>query len=178
MLVRDLIEDYHDWMCDLMRINLPEHRKYGRLLHELDCKEFIFSHPLDKNRDLDGYLLREEFLFDNGYDQKDIWDGPRSVLEVLVALSKRIETEITGDLGNDKIERWFWVMIKNLGLDIYTDDNYDQEEVNRILDVWLQRRFKSNGKGGLFPLKKTTQDQRDIDIWYQMQLYLDEEWTF
>ena len=178
MLTKSLIDDYHDWMCDLMCMDLPMHRNYQLLMQDLDCKEFIFSHPLDKNRDLDGYFLRKEYLSCNGYSEQEVWEGPRSVLEVLVALSIRMETEITGDLGNDHIEKWFWVMIKNLGLDYFTDDNYDHREVDRILDIWLQRRYKSNGKNGIFPLKKSTMDQRDIDIWYQMQLYLDENWEY
>ena len=179
MLVRTIMDEYHEWMCDLMRINLPEHRRYRRLLRQLDDKEFIFSNYLDKNRDLDGYFLREEFLFDHGYDvRRDIWEGPRSCLEVLVALSKRIETEITGELGNDHIERWFWVMLENLGLLRYAEGRYDSEKVDEILDVWLCRKFESNGHGSIFPLEKVTLDQREIDIWYQMQLYLDEKWEY
>ena len=178
MHVRSIVSDYHDWMCDLMCMNLPEHRNYQLLMHDLDCKPFIFFHPLDKNRELDGHFLRDDYFKETGCDPYELDRRPISVLEALVALSIRIETEITGDLGNDHIEKWFWVMIKNLGLDFYSDDNYDPGEVDRILDIWLCRKFKSNGHGGVFPLKKVTQDQRDIDIWYQMQLYLDENWQY
>ena len=178
MIMRSITYDYHDWMCNLMNTNLPAHRNYQLLLRDLDNKPFIVVHPLDKNRELDGHFLREDYLAEMGRDPRDIWEDTSSVLEVLVSMSIRIETEITGELGNDHIEKWFWVMIKNLGLDFYTDDNYNSREVDNILDIWLCRKFKSNGHGSIFPLKKVTQDQRDLDIWYQMQLYLNENWQF
>lgn len=145
----------------------------------LNNKDFYYSEYLDKNRELDGYLLRQEFLFDNGYDiEKDIWDTPVTVLEVLVAMSKRIETEITGDLGNDHIEKWFWVMIGNLGLNLYVDERYDDNKINEILDIWLMREFDRDGTGSIFPLKNCPNDITKTDMWYQMQLYLSENYQF
>ena len=157
------MDNYHEWLCDIVRIDLPEHRRYRHLLADLDRKEFTYIHPMDKNRVSDGLELRSEF--------EDRFlatvDGPVSCLEVLIALSRRIEIEIMGEPGNDHYEKWFWIMIKNLELDEFTDDNYDQGFVNEKLDIWLRRKFKSNGKGSIFPTYKTGNDQRDIDIWYQ-----------
>lgn len=176
MYGRATVDNYHAWMCDLMGIDLPEYRNYQLLLDKLDRREFYFSNYLDKNRELDGHFLRDEYMDACGYRAGR--EGTSSVLEVLVALSIRIETEITGDLGNDHVERWFWVMIKNLGLDIYTDSNYEPDEVDDILDIWLDRKYKKNGKGSIFLTTKTDIDFREIDIWYQMQLYLDENWQY
>lgn len=161
LMMQEIVEDYHFWLCDLMRVDLPEHRNYTKLLRDLDLKEFIWLHPMDENRDIDAFDLRKEFFFDNGYDVSDVFTGPRSCLEVLVAFSRRIEIEIMGEPGNDHIERWFWIMISNLGLDEFDDDHYNHGLVEHILDVWLTRKYKSNGKNGIFPLKKPT-DRKSV----------------
>ena len=172
----EIAEDYHEWLCDMMCANLPEHRNYTELLYDLDEKEFIWSHPMDENRDADALALRKEYFFDNGYDLRDMVLSPRSCLEVLVAFSRRIEIEIMGEPGDDHIERWFWIMLDNLKLLEFDDDHYDHGFVIHKLDIWLTRKFTSSGKNGIFPLKKPTSDQRDIDIWYQMQAYLTENY--
>ena len=137
MLMQDIILDYHEWICEMMRMDLPEHRDYYRLMQDLDRKEFIWSHPMDENRDVDALNMRKEYYFDNGYDISEVFEGPRSVLEVLAALSRRIEIEIMGEPGNDHIERWFWIMLDNLGLLDARDDCYDHYYVEQKLDIWL-----------------------------------------
>lgn len=182
MLIQEIVLDYHEWLCEMMRVDLPEHRNYTRLLEDLDRREFIWQHPMDENRDGDAFALRKEYYFDNGYDISDVFEGPRSVLEVLAALSRRIEIEIMGEPGNDHIEKWFWIMLSNLGLDAFSDDRYDHFEVEHILDIWLNRRYDSRGKGSIFPVKKwqtkLTSDFKDLDMWYQMQAYLNENYQF
>lgn len=173
-----LLSDYHNWMCDKMRTNLPEHRNYTLLLTHLDDKAFIFTHPLDENREIDGKYLRQEFLDEEGLGRDLFWEGDASILEVLVAMSIRIETEITGEIGNDHIERWFWVMIHNLGLDKFRDDRYDERKIDEILDNWLEKGHGPNSKFTIFPLKKSKTNRDDIDMWYQMQLYLAENYTY
>lgn len=172
-----VISDYHLWLLEMMRIDLPEHSHYYKLMDDLDKKEFTWINDMDENRDMDAFELRKEYYFDNGYDVRDVFTGPRSVLEVLVALSRRIEIEITGEPGNDHIEKWFWEMLKNLGV-LIDDDIYDHEFVDRKLDIWLERRFNFDGRDGIFPLKTASFDQRKTDIWYQMQNYLMENYEF
>lgn len=174
----DICLDYHEWICELMCANLPEHSNYRNLLLDLDEKEFIWSHPMDENRDIDGLTLRKEYYFDNGMDVRDVPISPRSCLEVLAAFSRRIELEVMGEPGDDHIEKWFWIMLDNLGLLEFDDDHYNHGLVVHILDVWLVRNINSKGQNGIFPLKKTTKDQRDVEMWYQMQAYLMENYPF
>ena len=155
---RTLQEEYYDFLLDIIGFDLPEHRKCSKLLEDLNDKEFFWVHPMDENRDIDALYLRKEFLVETGRDSSEIWDDPRSCLEVLVAFSRRIEIEITGEPGNDDLGRWFWVMLNNLDI-IYEDDHYDHGLVQFKLDVWLARKFDKNGKYGIFPLKKVTNDQ-------------------
>lgn len=178
MTIHNLLAEYHDWMLDKMQANLPEHRNHSLLLSQLDNTSFVVVNPYDENRELDAHFLRQQFLREENIDERCIWGERASVLEVLVAMSIRIETEITGEVDNDHLERWFWVILENLGLNMYDDDRYDRAKINGILDIWMSRKYKKDGKNGAFPLRKTSLDQREIDLWYQMQLYLTENWHF
>lgn len=165
--------DYHNWLCNLMRADLPEHRDYNLLLNQLDETEFTWTVFMDKNRYADALSLREEYFEETGVKVS----GMVSCMEVLAALSKRIEIHIMGEPGNDHIERWFWIMLENLGV-LIRDYRYDPMLVEHKLSIWLDRKFDKNGNGGLFPLRKSGNSQRDVDIWYQMQAYLNENYTF
>ena len=44
--------------------------------------------------------------------------------------------------------------------------------INEAFQMINERSYAFDGYGGLFPLRKPHQDQRNIEIWYQMQAYL------
>ena len=167
------MDDYYIWLKNVLKCALPEHRRYSKLLLTLHSTPFRWTLYMDKNRMMDAYVLRDDFTQDSGNHIL----GPVSCLEVLVALSRRIEVEIMGEPGNDHYDRWFWIMMENLGV-LLEDDIYDERFVSRKLDIWLDRLFDKNGNGSIFPLKKVTSDQREVDIWYQMQAYLNENYAF
>ena len=129
---------------------------------------------MDENRAIDAVSLRQEFLFDSGYSTKiDLWDDKSNVLEVLLAFSRRIEIEIMGTPGDDHLERWFWEMIGNLGLleaGIYDD----KSKIDKILEIWMDRKFSKQGKGNIFLTHKTDTDLREVEFWWQMQRYMSE----
>jgi hypothetical protein len=69
-------------------------------------------------------------------------------------------------------------MVENLDLMRFADDVYLQSDgkhiITMVLDVLLQRTYTNKGVGGLFPLKRSKNDQRKVEIWYQLQEYLAE----
>lgn len=142
-------------------------------------REFCYSIDLDGNRASDGVDLRYRFGDDNGYLQAVIADildvRGSSILEMMVALCIRCEESIMDDpdIGN-RTTKWFFDMIDSLGLSDMTDENFDEDRVNYILDVFLDREYEPNGKGGLFTLKHPRHDMRNAEIWYQCMWYLDE----
>lgn len=180
--LEDIVNEYNYWILDLMEANLPEHRKYSKLLEELSYIEYKWCIPLDENRDIDAVDLRKEYLAEKNMDFISLREAfcayPRSVLEVMAALSRRIEIEITGEPGNDHVERWFWDMIDNLCLLEFDDLHFNRRLVDKKIDIWLSREFNWDGKFSAFPLKNCQIDQRKIDIYYQMQLYLAENYVF
>ena len=164
---------YFRWLCDI--VFCPD--DYAPLLHELYMIPFYWSLPLDSNRASDGLKLRHEYIqdYDIYTEQED--DNPCSVLEVLVGLCIRCETDIMGEPGNDHPERWFWEMVHNLGLSGITSRNFDYQRIDNVVDGWVSRHFRRDGYGSPFPLKRAFRDQRKIQMWDQLQDYLTENYS-
>lgn len=142
---------------------------YWKLLRQLYCKEFVWIIPNDDNRAEDGKDLRLEFVESEGIDVDHEWMNMTcSMLELLIGLSRRLSFEAEGEPRG-----WFWHMIENLGFEIYNDNSlYPEGEIDRRLDELIWRLYKRNGSGGLFPLKRPPEDQRNVEIWYQLSAYL------
>lgn len=145
-------------------------RTYWSLFKILYKKDFSWTILNDDNRVADGIQLRDEFLDAEHIDRVDPnWmDLPCSFLELLIALSRRLAFLTEGE-----VKDWFWHFLQVLELYTYTDNRQiPEEEVDDILDDVIWRRYRRDGQGGLFPLKHPKQDQRDVELWYQMNAYL------
>lgn len=170
---------YYHWLLDKVGATNTPYINYLLLLQTLHKRDYIWVVPGDANRVQDAYSLRSEFCLLNG-----VWppvdengDIPAaSVLEVLTALSYRCENDIMGEPGIEHPARWFWIIIKNLNLMQCTDDHFDTSYVNQQLDIWLEHRYKRNGQGGPFPLRKPDGDQRKKELWQQMSEFLNENY--
>lgn len=174
-------DEYYLWLYNLIKFGEEDRDSYSILTKRLHSIEFTWSVPNDDNRVLDGVQLRNTFIdeSDIGYYERWVLDGPCSVLEMLVGLSIRIN-DIMADAGDDGfLGRWFWDMIRNLGLIEFTDYNYYMKgghfAVSNTILKLVERTYTPNGRGGLFPLKRAKQDQREIEIWYQLHAYLHEQ---
>lgn len=180
-MTRDsLNNEYFNWMYKLV-FNSKYYKKlsYYKLLKHLHTIEFTYTIPMDGNRADDGIDLRYRFGEENKYEDyiiaKYLDDRPSSVLEMLIALAIRCEEHIMDDPDiGDRTGQWFWNMIVSLGLGLMDDNKFDKNYVNDIVVRFLNREYSSDGKGGLFTLKENIHDLRQVDIWYQMCWYLDE----
>lgn len=157
----------------------PPARNYGALLNFMYNMEFEYIIPLDENRAYDGLNLRYLFSTEAPYNYNDILDAldePCSILEMIIGLAHRIETDITCEPdGIDRTSEWFWQMISSLGLEDMTDSNFDSDKVIDILRCFLNRRYSPNGQGGLFTVNNYDGDMRDVEIWYQANIWLNEK---
>lgn len=176
-----LDELYFVWLYDQVgdsKVKSPT-RTYWRLLKLLFIKEFVWFVPNDDNRIEDGKDLRYEFVEKTGLkdvDQNWIQLGC-SVLELMIALSRRLAFEAEGEPRG-----WFWTLMENIGLGGYSDDHmrradygylrWSEKSVDEILDRVLWRTYNSDGSGGFFPLNHPKEDQRNIELWYQLSAYL------
>lgn len=164
--------DYFKWLYGI--VNSRKGESYRKLLLYLNDVEFIPIVPMDSNREGDGITLRLKFLRSKGYSD-DALMKPCSILEMMIALAYRCETDIMYDPEyGDRTAYWFWCMIDSLGLSDMSDDNFRPLEVGNIINTFLDRQYKRNGEGGLFTIHDNSKDMRKTDIWYQMCYFLDE----
>lgn len=156
---------------------------YWRLIRRLYSKEYYWIVKNDANRCEDGLFLRQVFAESLGYDLEKVRseiDMPCSVLEMMVAFANRIEKDVMWEPDKgDRTAFWFWKMLANAGVDPtrYSDEYFNGEtmvELNSMLDRVLSRRYTRDGKGGFFPLANNKKDQRRVELWYQMQFWIGE----
>lgn len=175
MLADQIRNEYFDWMIDLVNANRgPKEISYIKLLEYLHNTEFTYLILRDRNRAEDGVDLRYRFgLIRKHPEYPEYLSGPSSVLEMMIALAIRCEECIMDDpaYGN-RTSQWFWGMIVSLGLGGMTDALFDRDYVEECLTRFLNREYERNGKGGLFTVKGTRRDMRKMEIWYQLNAYL------
>lgn len=167
---------YFNWL--VAKVNRVEHPTpsltYWNLLRQLHSTEYVWLISGDDNRAEDGVELREEFLIESGYPYSGEWEGMGcSVLEMLIAFARRAKFN-----ARKTLHYWFWRFLKNLGLDEANDaSNFPPEEIDAILSNFVWRTYKSDGTGGLFPMRNPPMDQREVEVWYQFCEYLiDIQW--
>lgn len=165
---------YFEWLYQKVAAvtNRNPARSYWNMAKQMYQTRFNWFVPNDDNRAEDGKDLRYEFIDEWGTDGIDrSWlDLDCSMLEMMIALARRVSFEADGTPGE-----WFWHLMGNLELDLYTDDIYEisiRETVEEVLERVNRRTYLRNGTGGLFPQKHPRRDQRQVEIWYQMQSYL------
>ena len=159
--------DYFQWLISQIELPADNPHTYNNLFVRMHETEFIWSIPHDDDRVQDGLNLRVQFL-----------DGRRhefisgvSVLEVLIALSIRVAFTAGGHAPI-----WAWQLIENLRLDRRPDPftKGRADRVDETLETLIWRTYQRDGKGGFFPLNEATEDQTKIDIWQQMNAYVNE----
>lgn len=142
-----------------------------KLLYKTKVVWFVFK---DDNRLEDGKNLRVNFLRSEGLRREDV--DPRwmemtcSFLELTIALSDRLRFEVDPDTT---LAYWFWVLMENIGLNHHADSAYYEPcDVEEILNRVIFRLYEPDGRGGFFPLKHPQEDQRDVELWYQLGSYV------
>lgn len=147
--------------------------KWWKLFRILYTTEFVWIVANDEDRIADGKALRQEFIDSHHIrltrSDRHWTELGCSMLELMVGLSFRLEFEA----DNGKAHAWFWVLMENIGLSQYDDSRRVPERYIRgVLEMIIQRYYEPNGQGGFFPLERPSQDQRDVEIVYQLSAYV------
>jgi hypothetical protein len=163
---------YLEWLTlQVGGVEINDVHPLCNLMHQ---KEFVWFVANDDNRIEDALDLRLEFLYDQGLPVPS--DALRlvhvSVLEVLVALSRRMEFFCGGEAP-----RWAWVLLEHLNLTSYRGriTPKKREEIAEILERLIWRQYNEDGTGGFFPLAWPKENQTKIEIWYQLQNWIGEQ---
>jgi hypothetical protein len=166
----EIDRQYLEWLYDLVG-RQAKNVEHWLLLKELVSSEFLPmpDAPSDENRSADGIALRWEFIrHDIRLRAPRHWyDMECSVLELMIGIARHLAFEMGEDTGV-----WFWLMLDNLGLSRYNDRRFHGLQVQRIIERFVWRQYSYNGNGGLFPLNEPHQDQRHVELWFQMESYM------
>lgn len=170
-----IVSSYVDWLID--RIEARE-RGYLKLIHKLWLTPFEWFILGDDNRCEDGKALRALFGMETGtfnpYEEEPL-EFECTMLEMIFAISFRINDLSDLYTVTSEVE-WFWEILNNLELLYYSDDEWDVRDgdivVGNILETVNNRTYMMDGLGGLFPLDNVDKDWSKVEIWYQMQAYI------
>ena len=170
---------YLNYLYDIVGGKNGPCRNYYYLMSTLMEIDFYWMIPKDDNRSEDGLVLRHEYCYEIGAINDRFLSECCTVLEMLIGLSRRIDTDITySDSNPDLTGVWFCQLIANLGLLDCTNDLYSDEKRDKIVQTvytFMDRTYDFDGYGGLFPLKNPHEDQRKVEIWKQMMAYFEEK---
>ena len=158
---------YFDWLIDLVNAD-----DILRLCTILDTINYHWSILLDENRMYDAFSLRELYLDDTGRNSGRNNTGC-SLFEMLVALAHRCDVDIMYDYTvGHRYGLWFHLFLESL-FSQYADNFADlsEEEIIDICEKFLSRDYERDGSGGMFPVSDH-RDQRKVQIWMQMNLWL------
>ena len=178
-----LSDGYFKWLLGILGFKESAECRYISMLSYLYSTDFKLTDPVvghDENRLSDAFELRA--TFSNNFTDPvlpKIFEEPMSVLEVLTAFAMRIDDDIMYD-GSLHASKWFFIMIDNLGMTNFTDDtlglDWTIEDEEQIVDIWMSRQYREDGKGSIFPLKCPGVDQKNLEMWYQMQEWFRENY--
>jgi hypothetical protein len=166
-----LAEAYFRWLVEQVREQGGHPSKtYWDVLGLMHDKEFIWipNAGNDDNRIADGLELRHEFL-DRRRNVPIERFGPCSCLEVMIAISRRMEFN-----AGESAEGWAWQLLCNLELHKMPDplSRRKAAKVDDILETLIWRNYAPDGVGSFFPLAWPQDDMRRVEIWYQMHSYI------
>lgn len=167
-------EDYYDYLLERAGLYEKEKLDYSNLFHEMHATPFQWGVPMDDNRAIDGMALRKNYTEETGEIVENL--GPCTFLEMLVGLAVRCEVDVMHDGYEDHTSVWFWAMLDNSGLSDYDNSKWNATKVDATIHKIIYRKYKENGQGGLFPLKNPVNDQRKVEIWYQLHGWLHENY--
>lgn len=165
---------YFEWLVD--QTGCETHRELLMLLFHIP---FSASIPMDENRADDGLYFRT--LYGERSDTDiDHLDGRCSMLELLMALADRLDGLTSYD--HDPAY-WFVYFLKQLEIYKYDDVTFNDDPylaglaIEHRIDIMMDHRYQYDGKGGgLFVMKNPPYDLRTIELWWQMQYWLVENY--
>ena len=180
MVYNTTAQNYYDWLVGIVwnkdNYNGPS---YNRFFSFLFNAKFFPIMDMDNSRVNDAiefrYTFADHYHIPYAAIASDLNTevGTCNMLEMMVALATRMENHIMSDEAyGDRTAQWFWQMALSLGFENVDDTVFDESRAAQIIDIFNNRQYAPNGKGGLFTVENSVTDMRTLDIWYQMQFWI------
>jgi hypothetical protein len=163
---------YFEWLISQIEFPRNFRKTYDGLLSRLYETEFIWIIPGDDNRVQDARDLRLDFKRHFIGDFSHVrFPEYISMLEIMIVVSRMLEFVAGGEAPG-----WVWRLIDNLRLNHFYDPLTDGkiQKIDEILERLIWRTYERNGHGGFFPLLFPKENQTKVEIWYQLNAYVNE----
>lgn len=166
------MSEYIHWVLkDRLGVSNKEMRKILPLVSVLAEVEFVWRHPMDENRALEGLELRDDFEYETGeYLDKGSGLMPQcTFFEMLAGLAIRCENQLMRDsLSGDRTSKWFFEFLDNLDI-----IDCDERDVDKIVD---NCEAFMDGDLDMFPMR-SGKKRKNEEIWKQLMAYLNEKYV-
>ena len=158
---------YFDWLVSFTQF------ANGGSARDIDILQKLFNTPYryfiarDVNRACEGSLLRDEYSAKYAQPAA-VATNECSLLEMMVALSKRCDATVTLDSSDSNPAFWFKTMWDSLGFDTSGLDP------DTIISRFNLAAYGRDGEGGLFyiPNLDPRVEMPRNELWTQMNLYM------
>lgn len=171
---RNVEWEYLQWLGMIAGIGNSSNPNYtyGLLAEQLYRKEFVWSVENDDNRAENSLYLRNTFRKEFGGAPIV---GPPSMYEVMISLAEKLAFDMSEE--SEDIAYWFNILLVNSGLIEFNDERYTEDfatasAVDNIVRRIIFRKYNPDGSGGLFPLERPPEDQRGVELWFQLASYV------
>lgn len=172
---------YKDWLYFLAFEDEIERERYSLLLDNLSHTIYCSLNPRDTNRIYDAidfrYRFGAELNIPREIIDRELKDHDVSVLEVMISLSFYCYENVSQYSLSCQMDTssWFKDMLKSLGLFNMNDQNFNYDIFEERMKKFLKGDIYPNGRGGLFTVNNPTVDMRNLELWYQMNHYINEK---
>ena len=155
---------YFIWLID--RVGGEEWwGEYIQSLVRLFDRKYYYVNPIDSGSYESGIDIRTAAIFDN-VDILSVPNGEPSILEVLVALSEKVDENLMySELNGNRTARWFD--------DIMTTLNFKKHDgcIDRQIDRFLEGKAQICKRIRFMPHEKTLWEQ--VNLFYSKQFDLE-----
>lgn len=172
MATQEKDETYFTWLksrihCPMRPRVISNHTLLLRMLHATPYNWIL---PMDENRIGEAVRMRRYYKLKTGNATPNEY---YSLLEVMIGLADRLESEYLNDVNDygDRTGVWFWNMVSSMNLIDYDDEHFVGAEIEGKINDMLNRKYSSDGFGGLFFIPGVKRDMRKLQIWDQMLCY-------
>lgn len=178
--------NYLRWLVNGLERDSEACSAVFKILHDTEFYSIVKN---DENREEDGKMFREMFAeYYPDFGNYDDIQGPCTALEMMIGVAYRMSF-----VTDKRLDYCFMILMNNLfflkkgspielKLDKYnnfqimfSEKSMDFEaDIREIVRKMVARQYDKHGNGGLFPVRKSKKDQRNVEIWYQMMTFLNE----
>lgn len=175
-----ILKTYYVYLMEIIfpRRRSHDYKEYRQLCDILFDTPFEYTLTADDNRLSDGEQLRDWFCDENHIpdSKSEILIRPCSMLEMLIALSRKAAMN---SFDHTEPGEWFLIFVNNCGLGKFNKERFERDPgaPRKIYDLCYKvnhRQYGYNGRGGYFPLSHPYEDQRKVEMWYQLNDYINE----